>query len=264
MKNKITKLSFVVLMITGIAYGQNQPMSDKVRQATNVEFLQQFAKEKTTEFERNYDKVVEIARQKRMPISGVNERGQFYTVYKYDEASDVIIHKTTYNNISGASSIKTIKMNYLHALDITGSGMTAGIWDGGIPRPTHAGLSGRVTTKDNGNTGMDADGIDHGTHVGGTIASSGISPIQDTKGMAPAATLWAYNWNNDEAEMATAAQPSPSAPNNSYGLLVSNHSYGLDNYDLKNVYGVGIFGRYTTTSKNIDQIHNNAPYYVSV
>src|SRR5690554_694148 len=85
MKNKITKLSFVVLMMTGIAYGQNQPMSEKVRQATNVEFLQQFAKEKATEFERNYNKAVKIARSQGKPISGEYEDGSSFGLVRYDE-----------------------------------------------------------------------------------------------------------------------------------------------------------------------------------
>lgn len=258
MKNKLTKLSLAVFLLS-LSYvnAQTAEQRAKIIAETNVEALNTFSAERTIEFERDYNKAVSIAKEKGLPITGTNENGQFFSIYKYDEESDTMLYYITYNNTSTASSIKTIKANYLHDLGISGQNMIVGIWDGGIPRQTHQVLLNKVLVKDNGNSGMDADGIDHGTHVGGTMVSSGIGAgnLPLTKGVAYDAKLWAYNWNNDEAEMASAA---------AQGLLVSNHSYGLNNYALKDAYGVAIFGRYTQTARNIDIIANNAPYYLSV
>lgn len=258
MKNKLTKLSLAVFLLS-LSYvnAQTAEQRAKIIAETNVEALNAFAAERTIEFEREYNKAVSIAKEKGLPITGTNENGQFFSIYKYDEESDTMLYNITYNNTSTASSIKTIKANYLHDLGISGQNMIVGIWDGGIPRQTHQVLLTKVLVKDNGNSGMDADGIDHATHVGGTMVSSGTGAgnLSLTKGIAYDAKLWAYNWNNDEAEMASAA---------AQGLLVSNHSYGLDNYALKDAYGVAIFGRYTQTARNIDIIANNAPYYLSV
>ena len=43
----------------------------------------------------------------------------------------------------------------------------------------------------------------HSTHVAGTIMASGVQA--NSKGMAPAANLRAFDWNSDEAEMASEA-----------------------------------------------------------
>lgn len=256
MKNKITKLSLAFIAMTAFnVHAQSEQERQKIVSLSNTANESELIEEKTLEFETNYAIAVAKANEKGLPLSGTNERGQFFTVHSYDEASDTILYRVTFNNNGNSSSINTIKANYLHNLGITGSGMIAGVWDGGVPRVTHQALTPRVTQKDNGNVGMDSDDVKHATHVGGTIASSGTGNLANTKGMAPQANLWGYNWHNDEAEMIAAA---------GQGLLVSNHSYGLDNYALKDAYGVGIFGRYTTTSRNIDVISNNYPYYTQV
>ncbi len=256
MKNKITKLSLAfVLMMAFNVHAQTEQERQKIVSLSNTAKESELIEKKTLEYETNYAIAVAKANEKGLVLSGTNDRGQFFTIHSYDEASDTILYRLTFNNNGNSSSINTIKATYLHNIGMTGAGMIVGIWDGGIPRVTHQGLTPRVTQKDNGNVGMDNDGIFHGTHVGGTIASNGNGNLANTKGLAPQANLWAYNWSNDEAEMIAAA---------GQGLLVSNHSYGLDNYALKDAFGVGIFGRYTTTSRNIDIILNDYPFYTQV
>jgi len=258
MKNKITKLSLAVFLMSAISLSaQTDEERSKIVSLSNTSNLEALVAKKTAEFEERYALAVEKALEKGLPISGVNEKGQFFTVHSYEPESDIVIYRKTFNNSGTASSINTIGVNYMHENGILGQDMIAGIWDGGVPLVNHVALSPRVTVKDNGNTGMQPQGIYHATHVGGTIASSGsgAADLNVTKGMAPSGRLWAYNWNNDEAEMIAAA---------GQGLLVSNHSYGLDNEQLKQAFGVGIFGRYTSTSASIDEIHNDFPYYLSV
>ena len=55
----------------------------------------------------------------------------------------------------------------------------------------------------------------HATHVAGTLAAGGTHA--SAKGMSHQAPLHAYEWDDDESEMAAAAA----------GMRVSNHSYGI-------------------------------------
>lgn len=99
-------------------------------------------------------------------------------------------------NLSGASSIMTNRI---------------GIWDEGVPRPTHVEFDGKVVEKDNA-----TKTVSHSTHVAGIMFSKGANAL--AKGMAYGVKgAYSYDWFDDESEMAAAA---------ANGLLVSNHSYG--------------------------------------
>lgn len=120
-----------------------------------------------------------------------------------------------YYSTNNAVAAATISTNALLSggslgLNLTGSGLTVGLWDGGIVRATHQEFGGR-TSKGDAATNV----IGHATHVAGTLIAAGIVPT--AKGMAPQANLITYDWNNDNAEMEQAA---------ANGMLVSNHSYG--------------------------------------
>jgi hypothetical protein len=92
------------------------------------------------------------------------------------------------------------------------------------------------------------------------------------KGMASKATATTWDYDNDEAEMASLAKGDES------GLLISNHSYGTVLGFFKDDEGKWAwagnstissledyrFGFYSERSKTIDQIAFNAPYYTIV
>ena len=137
-----------------------------------------------------------------------------------------------------------------------------GIWDEASPRLTHVEFAGRITEKDNV-----SKTVDHASHVAGIILSKGINPL--SKGMAYGVKgAYAYDWNNDASEMATAA---------ANGLLISNHSYGTvcgwdyntdssrweynGKWNEKEDYK---FGQYNSTAQIYDSIAYNAPYYLIV
>jgi hypothetical protein len=134
--------------------------------------------------------------------------------------------------------------------------MTIAEWDGGAVRGTHEQLSGRVTQVD-GDTTIS----NHATHVAGTLVGDG-TPDASAKGMAPQATLDAYYWDDDNAEMAAAAAG---------GILVSNHSYGFAtgwsrpawyNYSATPQVEADGFGLYHSSARDWDVIAENAPYYL--
>ena len=140
-----------------------------------------------------------------------------------------------------------------------------GIWDGGAVRATHQELNGRVLQPDGASTLSN-----HATHVAGTMIASGVEP--NARGMAYAAKLDAYDWNNDESEMAAAG---------AQGLLLSNHSYVLitgwqwGDYDQSGTdrwfwWGGETdtacvdFGLYSQQARDWDLIGQNAPNYLIV
>lgn len=252
MKNKITKLFLALLTITlgNSVHAQDQPMPDYVRKATNIEFLQNFAKEKAAQSEANYNKAVEIAREQGKPISGEKD-GRYFSLVGYNEETGELRYYTTTNNSPVASSLQTANAKPLHANGIKGNGMKVGVWDGGVAQSNHLAFTGgRYVVKDGTTTTHY-----HAAHVAGTVAG-GLWTDQETLGFASESQVYGYSWFNDLSEMATAA----SATTNS--IHVSNHSYGID-------FGSGgwsasIFGQYDAEARDTDLIANNAPYYTIV
>ena len=174
------------------------------------------------------------------------------------------------SNLSAAQTTRTDKLweNGGLSLSLDGLGYSKlGEWDGGAVRVSHQEFTNfgtsRVTQSD------DATALsNHATHVAGTIVAHGVTA--NAKGMAYNGNLKAYDWNFDEAEMATAAAA---------GLELSNHSYGFLSgwhYDGSEWiwYGVGspvngirenwYFGFYDDYAANWDEIAYNAPNYLIV
>lgn len=155
----------------------------------------------------------------------------------------VPIFYTTFNQ----GSSKTIGTDKMYpggtmGLNVTGAGMTAGVWDGGKVRATHTEFSGGKVT-----LGDDAATLsNHATHVTGTIIATGVSPLR--KGIAYGGEALVYDWDSDYSEMLTFG---------SLGHLVSNHSYGYVATSLP-VYK---FGSYDPSSIEIDNVSNANPFY---
>ncbi|MEW5994094.1 MAG: S8 family serine peptidase [Candidatus Zixiibacteriota bacterium] len=172
----------------------------------------------------------------------------------------------TIENLNAAKTISTddVWPGGSGGYSLDGSGTASGklgIWDAGGVRLTHQEFGGRVAQMDSpGSTNY------HATHVAGTMVASGIQ--SSAKGMSPAASLAAYDWDNDESEMAAAA---------SAGMNVSNHSYGFITgwyYSDPDWYWYGDiavsttedywFGFYTSYDRQRDEIAYLAPYYTIV
>lgn len=251
MKNKITKLFLALLTITlgNSVHAQDQPMPDYVRKATNIEFLQNFAKEKAAQSETNYNKAVEIAREQGKPISGEKD-GRYFSLVGYNEETGELRYYTTTNNSPVASSLQTANAKPLHANGIKGDGMKVGVWDGGVAQSNHLAFTGgRYVNKDSSTTHP------HAAHVAGTVAG-GLWTDQETLGFAYGSQVYGYNWFNDLSEMATAAGATTNP------IHVSNHSYGID--FSSGGWSASIFGQYDSEARDTDLIANNAPYYTIV
>jgi len=270
MKNKITKLFLALLALSfcGNAQAQDQPTPDYVLKATNTEFLNNFAKEKASEFEMNYRKAVEIANAQGKPISGEKD-GSAFALAGFDEETGVLIYRKTYNNNTAVennmffnnvpigSSLQTANAKPLHAAGIIGAGMIVGVWDGGAGLSNHVAFTGgRYQLKNNPNNGANDSGKAHAAHVAGTVAA-GQFGNGHAKGFAYGATVHAYfGLINDLPSMTAAAT---AATNRIY---VSNHSYGVD--VVGNGLPVSLFGQYDARARAYDELANNAPYYTMV
>jgi subtilisin family serine protease len=203
------------------------------------------------------------AAQLGLPTRITDRKGRIREIYDLDEQGRPL-YRTTFN----LNAARTSGANLLQAGSppLTGSGVIVGVWDGGLVRGTHQELTGRVTAKE---TGVAFE--DHATHVAGTIAASGV--VASAKGMAPAATLFSYDWNNDYAEMTAAGA---TAAGQTTKLYLSNHSYGTVNgWDYQgsgtpmwiwNGTGTGTtgadagFGQYGADAADIDAVVYSTPY----
>lgn len=148
-------------------------------------------------------------------------------------------------------------------LNLTGAGVTVGVWDGGAILSTHQEFGGRVTVIDN------VALSDHATHVAGTIGAAGINPA--ARGMANQVQIRSFDWNNDYQELG----------NNAANIALSNHSYGFLTgwrysspapsitdvwYEDRSLFAQEDpdFGRYSDQTRALDQALYNNPALLSV
>ncbi|NBB88400.1 MAG: S8 family serine peptidase, partial [Bacteroidetes bacterium] len=234
---------------------QSDAALDYIRSKTNVESLEQKAREWRVRDSLRYAEAVAKAIEKGWPIRTEDSTGVTEIAF-LDENGSPVYRTTTNTNAAISTQTNLVHSGGGAGYDLNGENMTVGEWDGGGVRTTHEILNGRVYNKDG------AANINHATHVAGTLIGSDAGSI-GSKGMAPEAILNAYDWNSDNAEMTSEAAD---------GLLISNHSYGLitgwrnssqwyGNLNISDEEDYN-FGRYSRSSW--DDIAYNAPFYLIV
>lgn len=257
------------LLLFFVAFSVQISFSQKVAtdlSTTNIEVLNTLATEWEATFLQKRQKAMQKANLTNWPIRGEFKDGTVYEIVDFE--GDMPEYRITYN-LGAAISTSTSPLHPGGSTDynLAGAGMIVGEWDGGATRLSHQEFGGRAIQRDGASTLSS-----HATHVAGTLIGGGVRA--EAKGMAPEATLWAHDWNNDDAEMASAA---------AQGLLISNHSYGsvtgwargdwaTDGVTEWHWWGdVRIdeeedykFGWYNQAARNWDIIAANAPYYLIV
>ncbi len=262
---------FCVLVLSALlsatelfAAPQLQQAMESVLKQTNIATLLQFSRQKADEYQTNKTKALQLAKTRGWFIRRDHDRGlmELQGVSK----NGLPLYYMTSNSVAAQStSADKVWPGAAANLHLDGTGMTAGEWDGGDVRVSHQEFN---------NTGsrrvIDKDGTSathyHSTHVAGTIIAGGVQA--NARGMAYNATLHAYDWNNDESEMAEAA---------ANGLLISNHSYGYSagwtwngySYDWMGDTSISSeedfqFGFYSDMTRDLDLVAVNAPYYLIV
>jgi len=230
------------------------------------QILRDFAARKSVEYHKKKQEADSIANVIGMSIRGQTEDGSYYEL-QYFENGQPVYYIT--KNREAAETISTYKVwpGGSAGLNLTGLGVTLGIWDGGRVRLTHQEFGGRVSQNDSANSLND-----HATHVAGTMIAAGTDPF--AKGMAPNAHLRAFDFNFDLTEMAVQAADGLSLSNHSYGIAAgwewgdwatpdtnNWHWFGDTTINLFEDYK---FGFYSNNAKETDELAYSCPGYLMV
>jgi len=182
---------------------------------TNISTLKASIQDVQTRNQAQQQQLTQTALLRGWPLVIPSKKGHNLYLHGIDRFGKPV-YINTVDNIISAATIRTSQLYPGGKLGLTLNGSSdnikgkIAIWDEGLVRPTHVELTGRVIQVDNSPTLSD-----HSTHVSGTMIAAGVNPV--AKGMSYGEQLLqCYDFENDVAEMAAAAQQ---------GLLVSNHSY---------------------------------------
>ncbi len=215
------------------------------------------------------------ARAERMgiPIREEWEDGRVVEIQGFD--GNVPIYFSTLNGEAAyASQAESIRNSSPY--NVSGEGVTVGVWDGGKAYNRHSALGEKnVVIKDKAKKYSD-----HATHVTGTITADGRGA--GALGMAPSSLVWSYDYNFDISEILLAGAGSEGEANR---VSISNHSYGqlvgyeygrysgqynwfgdeLDQHsaDYGAIKGDSKAGRYSDRARAIDTIGFSMPYLTS-
>ena len=199
-----------------------------------------------------------LAAKNGWPIRGTGQDGSFFELQKM--INGFPRYYSTFNTNAAIST----RADSVNAVIGGGSGFVLRLWDGGKPLTTHRELIGRVTWADP-NPGTIAG---HATHVAGTMIATGIRA--GVKGMSYAATIRAFEWNNDASEMASEAAAGANLSNHSYGYLTgwyyntsNSYWYWYGDTAVSQVEDYN-FGFYDSEAQMYDNLLNAAPNYLPV
>lgn len=259
MEKKIFRVKY--LFILSLMLAASAATSQEATKQEILDFSQRYAQA----FWARKAEAVRIATEKGWPVRQEFPDGRIIQIVAVG-ADGVPEYETTDNNDAAVTSgTNNLWPGGAMGLSLTGSTMLIGEWDGGGVRTTHQEfrvgiMPSRVTQRD-----APAGLSDHSTHVAGTLVAEGQDA--DAHGMAPAADLDAYDWDNDIGEMGTAYANDD--------LKLSNHSYGrIRGWDNQGgtMYWFGDitisttedyqFGFYGPLAKTWDSLARLCPYYL--
>lgn len=236
------------------ATAQTPSEREKIISSLDLEKINQLKQEVEVDFEKNRAEALKIAQQKGWLVSYETENGGVgYLVDVVDGEYPIYLQTTNLGAVITARA-NQVQTGGSSGLDLNGENMLAGIWDGGKVRETHQLLEGRAVHIDGATTLSN-----HATHVTGTVIGSGDFQSGNAKGMAPAAETinYAFNVGNVASEVLAAI--------NDYGLLVSNHSYGVPaDGGSGAALPVYLLGKYNSSARVWDQIQFSSPYHLPV
>jgi PKD repeat protein len=233
------------------------------KEAANRSYLLQLSDELNKTYLENQSSVQTYALERNILVREKLDDGRTISLIRIMPSGLPEYYMT--HNLRASQNVGTARLRPRAnlSLNLTGKNMLIGVWDSGSTNVEHQEFGNRVTIKDN----IPFD--NHGTHVAGTIAAAGVNP--QARGMAYESRIFAYEFNNDNAEMASEA---------AQGLIISNHSYGLRTGWDVNASGTGWqwfgdpsvsnvqdyrFGFYDAANSRVwDDISFNAPYYLIV
>lgn len=237
------------LFLSGFsALAQTAEQKAKILKETDIVRLRELAQEFRTYAEERKAEAYRLAAINNWPLVMTQEQDGFEGKLMDVSPEGAPIYWGT----SNVNSAITSRTNHLQpqgslGLNLTGTDMTVGMWDGEFPRNTHNDFGGRLYSNDGPFNPIEL----HPTHVLGTMIGSGVSHAQ-SRGMAPEANAVVYNYEFDTSEMAMQAEFNT--------LILSNHSYGIYTTSVPESY----VGRYHTEAMQVDQLLFANPFYQAV
>ncbi|HSI77045.1 MAG TPA: S8 family serine peptidase [Lunatimonas sp.] len=266
MKKGILCVIFVALSLTSGAQNVFSQQTDllEVRREVFERLRQNVQRYSLSPEER-----IEISSRIGIPMT-IQLEGDRVARFQYLDGENHPVYYTTHNVTAAITNgARTLQTGGSLNVDLEGQGMIVGIYDQTRPRVNHAEFGNRVTQIDGSTEAIS----NHATHVTGTILASGNNA--NARGMARAATGWAFNWDADVSKM---MQNSYDPDLNPSGHLISNHSYGIlvgwfrdnnGNWAWSGNESISSredyrFGFYTAKSRQIDELTFAKPYYTVV
>nr|WP_317631181.1 S8 family serine peptidase [uncultured Flavobacterium sp.] len=235
MKKKYTSL-LVFLLALNVNYAQS--IDPKYTSKRNISI---------EEAKTQYSKDVELAIQNNIPLSFNNPDGSFSEFVRFEMGAPVYYRTLNSQSASMMGANRVYPGGDL-GLNLTGRDVYIGVWDQGAPMANHSTFGSRLIIYDD----PSASSSLHHTHVAGTVL--GAAPNTPTaRGIAYAANGFSSNWTNDISEMRFLQT--------NFGIVASNHSYGVDLSRLPASNLPSIFGKYTSASREIDELLYEFPYY---
>lgn len=249
---RLNKFSLILLFsaFAGLqAFGQSVEQRKMITKDYDQKALKEMSQSLSEQYEKERQEAYDYAIRNNIPVIIDNANGSKSVLRRINKNAQ-LEYMTTFGKADG----RTIQTDRLYpggelGLALEGQGMIGGVWDAGKVRETHELLTGNVILKDAGN----GPSPNHATHVTGIMVGKelpGSGNAGNSRGMAYKATAHAYDWNNDLSQMTSEA---------AQGLLVSNHSYGLDLGEVGNP--LTVVGSYDQVSQATDNIAYNAKYY---
>jgi|AntDeeMinimDraft_5_1070356.scaffolds.fasta_scaffold01345_9 hypothetical protein len=247
---KLQLLTIIILLFSCSIWAQTEQQSRQLARTVDKQALATVA----DNAEQNRVRAFEYAQEHNKPLIIKRENSPNSYLSGISE-TNVLFYTKVYNR-EAANTTNTPALYPAGGLGqfIEGNGMTIGIWDGGKVLNSHEifDATDKVTQIDN-----PSEADDHATHVAGTLAGIKLTNASDdaeeARGMAYKAKIKAWDFFGDIPEMAENQANG--------GVLVSNHSYGLDADNFSNN---NPFGAYNNTSASVDAITYNAPFYLVV
>ncbi len=250
-------LKWVLVFVAGImpALLYSQPRQSNLREID--ESYQRYRKDADARIQQYLKKNPET----RITFS---KNHTVYLLVDVNENGIPLFMKSDNAQVASSLNVPQLRTGGSLGINLLGTGIRLGTWESGKVRGDHLELVGRVTQMDAAST-LD----DHATHTSGTMIASGVNA--NAKGMAPEATLSAFDFSNDVSEMTSQARPDQTS------LLLSNHSYGFvagwefdgTSWSWRGDPAISTtidykFGFYDSQSASWDAIAVNAPYYLIV
>ena len=231
----LKKLSILLMALLLISETSSQRMEDRayIKTQTNVKALDRMAED--------YWKVQDLYKNKQVPATLYDDRGNEQFFSHFEGNGDPVYYALENESSARSSKIDRIRTGGSRGLDLDGSDIEFGLWDGGAPRTSHTELRGRVNISDPAAFNF------HATHVAGILMAQGV--LKPARGMAPSATIDAYTSANWLGEISAWA---------ANGGMITNHSYIIAN-PQSNYTQYGIYNIY---SQRWDELSYHAPYLI--